>query len=545
MKLSFWQRVLIAIIGGLFPALAWTDYGLGMVLFVAFIPVLLLEDFFYQNKEKYRPYRLFNAAFLFFFAWNLATTWWNFNASWVGPVGSVLINSVFMTIVFYSFHKMRRRFGDKIGYFCLVLFWIGFEYLHSNWDLNWPWQTIGFGFANNISLVQWYEYTGALGGSLWVLLINIFLYRLFGLFKLGWFHRIQKPQIIALSLLAILIFLPIAISIFLYYNHTENGKDYDIVIVQPNVDPYNEKYGGMSSKKQLERLLELADSVADQNVDFFVGPETALANGIWEDKLETDKSIHRVAEFLKKYPKAEFVLGASTFKSFEPGEKISHTARRFSGTNDYYDAYNTALFVDSGKNVQTYHKSMLVIGVEMIPYSSVLGMLSELSVDMGGTTGSLGTQEEREVFVSRKDSVKIAPVVCYESCFGEYVTGYIKNGAGLIFIITNDGWWGNTPGYRQHLSFARIRAVETRRSIARSANTGVSCFINQRGDVIKPTEYWTQDVIRERITENKKITFYSYAGDFLGRISAFFSVLMVVYYFVGWLMKKTANKKNE
>ena len=83
----------------------------------------------------------------------------------------------------------------------------------------------------------------------------------------------------------------------------------------------------------------------------------------------------------------------------------------------------------------------------------------------------------------------MAPVICYESVYGEYSTGYIKKGAQAIFIMTNDGWWDNTAGHRQHLYFASLRAIEARRAIARSANTGISAFVNQRGDILQPTRY--------------------------------------------------------
>ena len=128
-----------------------------------------------------------------------------------------------------------------------------------------------------------------------------------------------------------------------------------------------------------------------------------------------------------------------------------------------------------------------------MPFMKYLGFLKDIVFDIGGTSGNLGRQDEPSKFTA-KDGVKIAPVICYESVFGEYVTQYVKKGAGLIFIITNDGWWRNTPGYKQHFSFARLRAIETRRSIARAANTGISCFINQRGDVVQPTSWWEKVV---------------------------------------------------
>ena len=151
--------------------------------------------------------------------------------------------------------------------------------------------------------------------------------------------------------------------------------------------------------------------------------------------------------------------------------------------------------------------------------------------------GSLGT--EKEAFNFELDSMQIAPVICYESIYGEYFSSYVTKGAHAAFIITNDGWWENTPGYQQHLAYGRLRAVETRRSIARSANTGISCFINQRGDVLQATKWWEEDAIVGSINLNNKETFYVRSGDWLGRLLAALSVLLLVWTF-GVRVKKNS-----
>jgi len=156
-----------------------------------------------------------------------------------------------------------------------------------------------------------------------------------------------------------------------------------------------------------------------------------------------------------------------------------------------------------------------------------LGFMKNIAIDLGGTSGSLGRQEEPSCF-ELKDGSKIAPVICYESVFGEYLTKYVKKGAGLIVVITNDGWWRNTPGYKQHLSFSRLRAIETRRCVARSANTGISGFINQRGDLLQPTGWWTEDVIKGSLNVNDEMTFYVKHGDYIARICLLTGSLLVL-----------------
>ena len=112
---------------------------------------------------------------------------------------------------------------------------------------------------------------------------------------------------------------------------------------------------------------------------------------------------------------------------------------------------------------------------------------------------------------------------------------YVRNGAHFIGVITNDGWWRDTPGHKQHLHYAVLRAIENRRSIARSANTGISAFINQKGQILQPTNFWEQDVIRANLKANSTTTFYTQHGDYLGRTATWLSVLV---FLAAWVKRR-------
>jgi apolipoprotein N-acyltransferase len=173
---------------------------------------------------------------------------------------------------------------------------------------------------------------------------------------------------------------------------------------------------------------------------------------------------------------------------------------------------------------------MLVTGVEKMPHKELLSFLENLVVELGGTMRGNGTQDYRDAFVSPQDGTRVAPVICWESVFGEYVTHYVSDaGANFLFIITNDGWWRDTPGYKQHNSYARLRAIETRRSVARSANTGISSLIDQRGLELARIGWWKRSGIRGILNKNDKITFYVKYGDYLGRIAVLLTVILLLY----------------
>ncbi len=520
-----------SIISGLLLSLAWPAHGLPILLFVSFVPLLLIEDQFLKNRVNNHSFGLFFRVIPAFIIWNTLTTWWIYNSTFFGVVMAVLINSVFMSLSFWLFHFMRRSLKNSgQGYLGLIFVWISYEFLHHHWDLNWPWMSLGNGFSAWPMWMQWYEFTGMFGGTLWVLIVNIVIFKLVNRFLSG---NITGFPIKDISLIAGVLLIPMFASFIMYYSYDEKRAPVDVVVVQPNIDPYEEQYE-LSADLVIEHATKLAMTIADSTTDFFVFPESMVqpnwASGmmIWENDMENHQTINMFRNgLLKTYPKSNIVVGYSTYRSYEPGEIIPSTARKFKNGEGYYDAYNAAFLFRNKPDLQRTHKSKLTPGVELMPFPWLLAPLGDFAIDLGGTVGQLGTDPERIPFTVN-DSLKVAPIICYESVYGEYVARFVRNGANLIFIITNDGWWGDSPGHRQHALFASVRAIETRRSVARSANTGTSCFVNQRGDVMQATPYWKTAVIRQILNANDKITFYVKYGDFIARASVLGLVLLLL-----------------
>ncbi len=522
MKRSF--RLLLSISTGILLSLAWLGFP-GWILFIAFLPLLFLDKFFVEKRSQFKSVSFWGHAFLAVSIWNVLTTWWITNATFIGAVMAIVVNSFLMSLVFWLAHIARRNFRAGLGYLALVVFWISFEFFHFHWDIEWPWLTLGNGFANNVKIVQWYQFTGALGGSLWVWIINILSFHILQYFV----GKSPLPRLVTnIFWFVVFLVVPIWYSIHCYNSYQEKENPQHIVIIQPNIDPYSESYDLKAEREKLEKFIHLAESKASDSTDFIIGPETVFENpGYWnEASLENNNFMRQLGDMLHQYGHAKLVFGVSSFKVYPDKEHASLTARN--QKDIYYDRFNTAIYQDNEGGYQIYHKSKLVVGVEKMPFMKYLGFIRDIVIDIGGTTGSLGRQKESSNFIT-KDGLQVAPVICYESVFGEYVTSYVKKGAQLIFIITNDGWWKNTPGYKQHMSFARLRAIETRRSIARAANTGISCFINQRGDVFQPTEWWVDAAITQSINANSTLTFYVKYGDYIARVSLFMSVLLLLY----------------
>lgn len=492
---------------------------------IAFIPLLLAESFF-KGKMAWINF------YLPFLIWNLATTYWIYNATVAGAAAAVIANALQMSLIFMLFRWFKKRTNEKLGYMFLIIAWLAWEHFYFDAEISWPWLTLGNTLATSHYLAQWYEYTGTLGGSLWILLVNVVLFRIMrdrNMFaKFG-----VMPQSVSLTgksikirtaLAALLIVVPIIISLSKYYTYKEVGERKQVVVLQPNIDPYNDKFAGMSQAQQDEILLTLAKNSSELSTDLIVAPET-FTSGVSENAPMSHETSVKLVDFLKSRPNTDLLFGATTYLVYGLKDKPTYTARQ----SDYgwYDVFNTAIYTDSSANFKFYHKSKLVVLVEYLPYPQFLDFINSFAIDLGGATGSYGTQKERDVFKSSNSNIVVGAAICYESIYGDYYREYVQKGANLMTIITNDGWWGNTPGYNQHLRYASLRAIETRRDIARSANTGISAFINQKGDIVSQTKWWQPAYLKGEVTLNEKITVFVKYGDYIGRIATFALILFI------------------
>lgn len=507
-------KVGLAVLSGLLIAAAWPVRGLVPLAFVAFVPLLYLEDKDYS----------FGISSIAFLIWNTLTTWWVWKTTAVGTIGMIVLNSLFMTTVFWAYHFVKSRLYDnKKGYYILIIFVLAFEYLHLNWQINWPWLNIGNVFSHYHTWIQWYSITGIAGGTLWVLLANILIYKLLTNYN----------KTLAISVITIL-FVPIIISKLLYVSYEEKGGEIEIVVVQPNLDPYTEEFA-LNPRQIMDRNLSVAAPLMTENTRFVVSPESAIQENIWLERIDKYYSINELRRFIDKYPQTCYVIGISAYGEAPEGSENDFAARRFMNIDKCFYAYNTATLITKD-SIQIYHKSKLTPGAEAMPSWWFMRMLKDSALDLGGTVGTL--KKDSEAKVLSFDNHKVGTLICYESVFGGYVTEFVKKGADMLFVITNDGWWGNSPGHKQHLEFSKLRAIETRRSVARSANTGISGFINQRGDIIEQSKYWEQTALRNTIKTNDKQTFYVRYGDYIYKIAVFLTALLVAMIIVKLILKK-------
>ncbi len=532
------KYIFLSLISALLLSISWPTYGIPFFIFFAFVPLLLMEQEISKfSKINKKGWVVFGLTYLAFFIWNVVTTGWLYHAK--NPDGNnsllavaipVIVNSLLMSLVFQLYYWYKKVRGTYFGLVFFVAIWLSFERFHLNWEFTWPWLNLGNAFSEYPQLIQWYDTIGATGGSFWILLINVFAFYTLRIWQAG---RIRKNLVKNISILTAIIVLPLLISIYKYNSYQEKPVgEVTTLLLQPKLDPYTEKYS-KDSLQILGELLSLAEENSKTKVDFFIAPETAFpGNGsLSENGFNKSTSIAIAKEFLGKHPQSIFLTGASTHKFlFDEADIEDYSTKIQEGV--WVNSYNSALQIIPNKEVEVYHKAKLVPGVEIFPYIRYLKpILGDAMLDFGGANSSLGIDKERKVFSNRFNKAKMAPIICYESIYGEYVTDYVKNGANLLAIMTNDSWWDNSEGHRQLLSYARLRAIETRREIVRAANSGISAHINARGDILEDTFYddRTALLVKANLLEEKSI--YTKIGDLISRIAIFVLGFLIIYHF--------------
>ena len=515
----------------------------GLIALFGLLPLLAMERIADQLEKKHIWVYHYSA----FVLWNAITTFWVCNATIGGGIFAILANSLQMSLIFGLFRLSKKKFQGALPYIFLAVTWIAWERFYFDAEISWPWLVLGNSFARTTWAIQWYEITGTLGGSLWIWACNLSIFGLMVSLSDGSFFRwTSKARIGVIPGIIIISAAPLIASAVIGGRYkdsmNQSGESLDVLIVQPNIDPYN-KFQAMTQDQQ-NSLLEnqmtealsyrFADSTAAPLL--VVAPETFTGDIICGE-YDRSPTWRRFTHLLGHYPGVNMLFGASSYDYFRSPSKPSHTARELRDGR-WVESHNSALMIDGTARTEIFHKSKLVVAVEKTPYPALFCKIDDL---LGGVMGRcIGQEEVTTLNVKGTDgeNIAIGSAVCYESVYGEYYTDYIRKGAQAMAIITNDAWWGDTPGYKQHLSYACLRAIETRRAIARCANTGISAIISPSGEIIQPTPWWEPAVIKSSIPLRSDITSFVRYGDITGRVCTFIFLLLLLALGVRFVTKK-------
>lgn len=503
----------------------------GLLALFGLVPLLCMERIADALGRK----RIWIYHYSAFVLWNAATTFWVCNATIGGGLFAIFANALQMSLIFGLFRLSKKKFQGALPYIFLMVSWIAWERFYFDAEISWPWLVLGNSFARTTGAIQWYEITGTLGGSLWIWLCNLGLFGIMTALSDGRWNTFNwKARTAAVTGYVLILIGPFIASSVIgkeYKYSMTAPEDLEVLIIQPNIDPYN-KFQAMTQEQQDAILLSQAEkALAYRKGDstaaplLIVAPET-FTSPVVPGQYERSRTWRRFTSFLKDYPNVNILFGASTYDYIQSYKAPSHTARDM-GDNIWLESHNSAIMTDGSARTEIFHKNKLVVAVEMMPYPAIFGKIDDL---LGGVMGRCIGQGDISLLHVRSTEGEEVPVgcaICYESVYGEYYTDYIRKGARAMTVITNDAWWGNTPGYRQHLSYSSLRAIETRRAIARCANTGISAIISPSGEIMQPTPWWEPAVIKGNIPLRDDVTFFVAHGDITGRICTFLFILLL------------------
>jgi len=538
---------LYGIVSGLLLALSFPPMPFGNLAVIALVPLLFILE--------YEPKRPFLLLYLTFFVYHAGTNWWI--SSWqvdtdpylmISGIAVALIHPFFFIIPFAPYLFIKKRIGTQKALWFLPFFWVAFEWLHSIGDPAYPWLSLGYTQIYNTYWVQFADITGNWGISFAIVLFNIMI------LKLAYVYRtldkeerrikqlFKHPQILKFLIpLLLLLLIPNVYGAFRYHHFThekmtEKYQTVSLGIVQPSINPWNKWES--SASQQIFKHTQLSDSLAKAlgPPDAFIWSETAiLFMGVEMNAGHNFSMLHRWLDMHN----SSLISGFADMYFYKPGEDYTVAAKPFRGdTNLIYDSYNSMLVLNSPEtdesNPQIYHKMRLTPFGERIPFLEIFSFARKwLEWGVGISNWAKGT-EQKVLKIKTKDNKEFltAPVICIESLYPDFVRKFINQGADFITIITNDAWYDHTFGPEQHYQIAVMRAIETRRYVARCANTGVSGFIQANGETLLRAPQYQSIAVGAAIPAIKEKSLYLIYGEWVVYLSLLISLYAIVLGFV-------------
>lgn len=466
---------------------------LSFLAWICLVPLLYTLD-----NEKYGSF--FKTGLIFGTAINYLGQYWLVGTlSRFGgfplPVGIlfILVYCMFLGIQYGIFTWLVAKFKllkginlQKLLFISAI--WVTLDYLYPHL---FPY-SIGNSQGLSVNIIQVVDLLGVSFLSFLVVFINLAVYSMIKSIISGE----KKPVLITVAAVLIMVF------IFAYgqfriqeeLNNISKAEKIEVGIVQANFDFLekieNNSYLIIQAHKRMSLELDKADLI--------IWPESAVLEFLPPDSeyLEIEGVMA-----VPKIPDTFFLTGGLSFELDKSNSE-----------NEDYDIiqYNSAFLTDgTGKILGQYNKIKLLLFGEYLPFSDIFPAIKMLSPASGDfTPGS-----DLSILNIYEKGIKIGPLICYEDILPSFSREFAKKGANILINLTNDAWFGKSFAPYQHLLVAIPRAVETRRYLIRSTNTGVSVVVDSVGNIKSRTGIFTEEVMTEEVALLYGDTLYTRVGD--------------------------------
>ncbi|MFN4770238.1 MAG: apolipoprotein N-acyltransferase [Candidatus Kapaibacterium sp.] len=464
MKQLHTHPFLVVAAAGLCAGFGFAPAPFGVLAFVAFVPlILVLEKFVNHGRYSWLLYT-------FFFCFHGAANWWVM--SWqketdpylmIAGAGLWLGHPFFLMPAFWMYRAVRKRQTIAVSLLFLAVAWTACEWLHSLSDLSYPWLALGYTQIDATSLVQIADVGGVWLVSLLVIGINTVT---------AYMVLVPERQRASILRLSAVVCLCLAYGkvreLSLQHADTPTLR---VGVVQPSINPWVKWQGGIYDMFNLHRNLQDSVNRVSQ-CDLSVWSETALPVGLRRTEYSFLQS--EIHDWVQR-SNMSLLTGCVEYTEEPDKSTPGYTSMR---------VYNSAFIYNPGTtDIPTHHKSRLTPFGEYMPFSDdVPAIRSWLRWGVGISGWNKGAGATVLPVLRGTDTLaRVGPVICIESIYPGYVADYVRRGADVLAVITNDAWYDGTFGPRQHYCISRMRAIETRRDIVRCGNTGISGCISRTG----------------------------------------------------------------
>jgi apolipoprotein N-acyltransferase len=520
-------NLILVIATALLLGASYPPFETGVFAAVGFVPFLLLIE----RIDSYG--RFFRYSYATFFLFCLITLYWvggftHLKDPYLMIAGGALLlyQPLYFAVAASFYYFIRKRVHTDWAVAAFPFIWVTFEWLYAYGEFSFPWLTLGNTQTYQLEKIQFAEITGVYGISFWLLVINVLFFFLHRTINHG--KKLSRNSILIATGIALIYLVPnfYSISVNKKALTSLSHSSLKIGIVQPNVDPWDKWAGANTFSgrwKQALHYIDLIKEYRNDSLDIAVLPESAIL-------LNLPASLTEYREYKNFVDSTNIAIVSGYVKTeYYTKSDAPVSASKIAGTEMYYDSYNSIMFTQPHvEETQMYSKMRLVPLAERIPYAESVPFLIE-PLRWGVGISNWGKGRDSTIFADKKTNTKFLAMICYESIFPEFVASFVNKGAQYLIFITNDSWWGNTSGARQHSQYAVLRAVENRRWVVRCANGGISCFIDPYGNMYQSTKMYETDFIAQNISPRNEQTFYSRHGDWFARICA--SVALLVFLF--------------
>jgi apolipoprotein N-acyltransferase len=450
--------------------------------------------------------------------------WWG-SDPWLKAAGVAtnFVHPVLFTVPVIAYAFVRARRGTGVALVALPFLWTAWEWLAQLPELSFPWLMLGNSQTYDIAKIQFIEYTGVYGATFWIVAINAALFALLRQTLSGAVAVRSRRFALWLGAIALALLIP-EVHGRIVLAGRDDGPVLRVGIAQPDMDPYEKWGAGDTPIGKLRNLTALYDSIASiAKPDLILWPETAVPFYLLQPTYRDEWT------WLRNHIDSTGVAlltGFPDLKWYE-GEGPAG-ARKLQDGSASYQSFNSSILIQPFFEPQIYHKSRLTPMSERIPYLDVIpGLQNMLTWGVGISNWGLGNDTTVFSFRTSRLRARTWAMICYETLYPSFVAGFAARGAGFFGVITNDGWFGNSSGPYQLQQYTVLRAIESRRAVARCANNGVSCFIDRYGRVTQPTRFATRGWIAGEIRINEAVTLFSRWGDWFAMLCAVAAALFL------------------